>query len=127
LDAAVSLAKWNLATGTDAIERLASDDDPIVRRKTAQAIGKLGNTALLPVLIRQLDDAQDIRRAALISLKALTGADTPPTDNDVHTASLDTAAGGGSKANSIAPTDPASTTLLEQANRWKHWYANQSR
>ena len=127
LDAAVSLAKWNLASGTDALERLASDDDPVVRRKTAQAIGKLGNTALLPVLIRQLDNAQDIRRAALISLKALTGSDNPPsTDDAVHPASFDSSI-PSTDTQSVAPTDTASATLVLQANRWKHWYANQNR
>jgi HEAT repeat protein len=121
LDAAVSLARWNAPSGTAALERLAVDDDPAIRRKTAHAIGKLANSALLPVLIKLLDDQQDIRRAAIESLQGLTGSKSPPDDGGVHPASFNGTADGSQSDSG----DTTSATLLQQAQLWKEWYKRQ--
>ena len=115
LDAAITLARWNTESGRAALERLSSDDDLQLRRKTAQAIGKLGDAALIPTLIEMLDDQQDIRRAALISLHSITGQKTP------------TESGSGVKPASYAAASDSDTslTLSEQAQRWKEWYQRQ--
>jgi HEAT repeat protein len=131
LDAAVALARWNLESGRAALERLAADDDPNIRRKTAQAIGKLGdgnfdpnsfsniqtgNNVLVSTLITLLDDQQDIRRAALQSLHSLTSSSDPPNPSGPRQASYDAASDAG------AAGQP---TLAEQAARWKQWYSRQ--
>jgi HEAT repeat protein len=122
LDAAVSLSRWKLESGWAALERLAADDDPQIRRKTAQVIGKLdggglSDNPLLPTLVKLLDDQQDVRRAALLSLRSLSGAGNPP------------AASGSQPAAYEAPVDAGesgSATLDEQVQRWKQWYSRQN-
>ncbi|HEY2883146.1 MAG TPA: HEAT repeat domain-containing protein [Pirellulales bacterium] len=120
IDAAMALARWNLESGRAALERLAEDDDPQVRRTTAQVIGKLNDSAMLPTLVKLLDDQQDIRRASLLSLKSITGSENPPGDNSsaggIQQASLNATAG------SNAAGSDGSTTLADQARRWKEWF-----
>jgi HEAT repeat protein len=118
LDAALALARWHVESGRAALERMAADDDPQLRRKTVQAIGKLGDPVLIATLIKQLDDQQDVRRAALISLCTLTGQDTSP-NSTVGVQSASYAAPGDSEG--------SSATLAEQAEKWKDWYTRQNR
>ncbi len=118
LEAAIVLVRWNHEAGRAALERMVSDDDPQLRRKTAQAIGKLGDPALTPTLIKLLDDQQDIRRAALVSLRSLVGSDPPGISaSGVQPASYAAA----------SDADGSSATLAEQAERWKQWYSRQNR
>ncbi len=118
LDAAIVLVRWNVDSGRAALERMASDDDPQLRRKTAQAIAKVADPALTPTLIKLLDDQQDIRRAALQSLRSLTGQDSPSdSTSEVRPASY-----SGSDN-----TDVRASTLAEQAEKWKEWYRRQNR
>ncbi len=113
LDAATALARWKLDSGRAALERLAADGDPKIRRATAQAIGALGNADLLPTLIKLLDDQQDVRRAALLSLRDITGSANPPRDSGVQPAAAQSAA---------EHTDESTIPLADQAQRWKQWY-----
>jgi HEAT repeat protein len=122
LDAAISLARWKLASGQAALQRLAADDDPQIRRKTAQAIGKLetGNLAdssYLPTLMTLLDDQQDVRRAALQSLLSIAGTDNPPDATGARPAAYE---------GPVAADGDAQSTLSEQAQRWKQWYSRQN-
>jgi HEAT repeat protein len=116
LAAAMALARWKLDSGAAALERLAADGDPKIRRSTAQAIGTIGASELVPTLIKLLDDQQDIRRAALVSLHSITGLANPPRDSGVRLASSQTAADH---------TDESPAPLAEQAQRWKEWYRTQ--
>ncbi len=98
LEAAISLSRLQVPSGVAALERLALDPDAEVRRRTALAIGELGDPALLPSLIPQLDDQPAVRKAALTSLAQLVGA------------------GGG-------PADiPANAADAERARLWRNWY-----
>jgi HEAT repeat protein len=117
LDAALALARWHVESGRAGLERMAADDDPQLRRKTVQAIGKLGDPALIATLIKLLDDQQDVRRAALVSLRSLTGQEMPPNTAGVQPASY--ASPGDSEV--------SSATLAQQAEKWKEWYARQNR
>ena len=92
---------------------MAADGDPKIRRATAQAIGALGDAELLPTLIKLLDDQQDVRRAALLSLRNITGSANPPRDSGVQPAAAQSAA---------EHTDESPIPLAEQAQRWKQWY-----
>jgi hypothetical protein len=115
LDAAVTLARWKAESGREALERLAADGDSRIRRQAAMAIGRLGDSSLLPALISLLDDQQDIRRAALQSLRSLTGSDEPPGNTGERQASY----------TATENADQASKPLAEQAQRWKDWYQRQ--
>jgi HEAT repeat protein len=113
LDVATALVHWKLDSGRAALERLAADGDPKIRRSAAQAIGTLGATEMLPTLIKLLDDQQDVRRAALASLHSITGSANPPHDSGVRLAS---------SASASEHTDESPAPLAEQAQRWKEWY-----
>jgi HEAT repeat protein len=116
LDAAVALSRWKVESGRAALERLAVDGDPKIRRTTAQAIGALGETEMIPTLIKMLDDQQDIRRAALLGLRSITGSNTSPMESAVRQAGLQAP---------VDRPDEISAPLVEQAQRWKEWYRTQ--
>jgi HEAT repeat protein len=84
------------------LERLAYSRDPIVRAKTAQAMGEFPDKAFTATLIRLLNDNQTVARAALISLPKVAGEDVAQAPGQA----------------------PATTT--EQMLRWKHWYERQT-
>jgi HEAT repeat protein len=112
LDAATCLTRWKCSSGPAALERLAADEDPSLRRKTALAISKTDEPQLTGVLVKLLDDQQDVRRAALVALRTLTGSETPPAANGVQPAAFSATTDGG----------PLDSTLGEQAEQWKQWY-----
>jgi len=62
--AAISLARLHVPSGVAALERLALDPDLDVRRRTALAIGELGDPALLPSLVPLLDETPATASAA---------------------------------------------------------------
>jgi HEAT repeat protein len=102
LEAALALTRLGDASGKPALERLAYSRDPIVRAKTAQAMGEFPDAAFTATLIRLLSDNQTVARAALISLPKVVGEDV-------------------AQAPGQAPP-----TTTEQMLRWKHWYERQT-
>jgi len=101
LEAARSLHRLGDPSGTEALRRLAQSDDPAVRREVARAIGERPEPTLLPVLVGMLDDDVSVRRAAVASLEAIAGEESPP-----------------------ASDGPASGTG-GQVERWKRWAQKQ--
>jgi HEAT repeat protein len=97
VDVAESLARLRKPAGCAALERLAHDPDPGVRRRAAMAMGQEPDVSFVPALIAMLDDRSDIRRAALTSLPRVTGKQPQ------------------------AAEDPQSDAL-----RWKQWYQAQA-
>lgn len=86
LEAAVALVRLGDRSGVAALERLAYNDDPTIRRQVATAMGDSGDRSLAPALIRLLDDHLSVRRAALEALPKVVGRDVagdagqPPAD-----------------------------------------------
>lgn len=101
--AAMTLAKLGYDSGHDALDRLAHDTDPTVRRLAAEAMGKTKQRRYLGTLVRLLDDQLGVRRAALASLTEIVGQDIGRTGEE------------------------ASPALADQVVRWKSWYARQRR
>jgi HEAT repeat protein len=87
------------ASGQAALERLTRDADPAIRRQAAVALGRAGDPAALPALMRLLDDQGGVREAALASLAQIAGKDVARPD----------------------PTEPPANSL-EQVRRWRAWY-----
>ena len=100
VEVARSLAHFGTASGIAALERLAFDPDPKVRRAAAAAMGESPDPSFVPTLIHLLDDRLEIRRAALCSLPRVAGHDAP--------------------AAASPPTNPLSPDSL--AHRWKEWF-----
>jgi len=100
-EAARSLHRLGDASGTEALRRLAQSDDPTVRHGVARAIGERPDPTLLPVLVAMLDDDVSVRRAAVESLEAIAGGQSP-----------------------ASPDGPAAGTG-EQVERWKRWARQQ--
>jgi HEAT repeat protein len=85
--------------GTAAMERLTYSSDEKIRYRVASGIGSLGQSSLLPLLIRMLDDSRPgIRRAALAALAKLAGQDISDS------------------------TDGLSVSTEQRIERWKQWY-----
>jgi HEAT repeat protein len=101
LEAARSLHRLGDPSGTEALRRFAQSDDPAVRREVARAIGERPEPTLFPVLVGMLDDHVSVRRAAVQSLEAIAGEESPP-----------------------APDGPAPGSS-EQVERWKRWAQKQ--
>ena len=75
LEAALALTRLGDPSGKPALERLAYSRDPVVRAKTAQAMGDFPDPAFTATLIHLLNDNQTVARAALISLPKVVGED----------------------------------------------------
>ena len=75
LEAAVSLARIKAPSGRVALERLARDEDAEMRRRTADAMGRLADPAYTACLVALLDDRSEARRAALENLPRVVGHD----------------------------------------------------
>jgi HEAT repeat protein len=103
VEVAKALAHVGAKSGMAALERLAFDADPQVRRRTAIAMGELPDPSFMSALIHLLDDRPEIRQAALASLPRVAGTEIPAAE---------TAANGGA---------PAS-----EADRWKEWFHRQT-
>ena len=99
---AATLARFGAPAGLPALERLAHDTDPKIRRQVAAVMGGLGNSAFTFTLIELLDDELGVRVAALSSLTQITGQDF-----------------------SKQPGEPAAG-LSDQVTRWKRWWQTQS-
>ncbi len=97
VDVAESLARLQKPMGVAALERLAYDPDPGVRRRAATAMGQTPDASFVPALIAMLDDRSDIRRAALTSLPQVTGKQPQGTEDS-----------------------------QSDALRWKQWYQSQA-
>jgi len=80
---------------------------PCVARP-ALAISKTDEPQLTGVLVKLLDDQQDVRRAALIGLRTMTGSETPPAANGVQPAAFSASTDSG-----------VDGTLGEQAEQWE--------
>ncbi|MGD0516991.1 MAG: HEAT repeat domain-containing protein [Thermoguttaceae bacterium] len=102
LEAALALTRLGDSSGKPALERLAYSRDPIVRAKTAQAMGDFPDETFTATLIRLLNDNQTVARAALNSLPKVVGQDV------------------------AQPPGQAPPTTSEQILRWKHWYERQT-
>ena len=93
------MARLGDAAGAPALERLTYSSDPLVRARTAQAMGELGNAVFTAPLVRMLDDHHGtVSRAALLSLPKVAGCDVAQA----------------------ADGSPVGTA--EQIRRWKKWY-----
>jgi HEAT repeat protein len=104
LEAAAALCQMGYEEGIAALERLTRDDDPTIRRQTALRLGRLGDPALLPLLIPLLDDHQQgVDQAALESLPKLVGRDVSDHGDD-----------------EVPPPTPS-----ERISRWKAWWRQQ--
>ncbi len=106
VEAATSLCKAGSHAGAAAISRLSYDADPAIRQQVAESIGSLGDRQFLSILIRFLDDARSVQRAALIALPKVVGTD-------------ETLAASGDSG-----TPPTTT---QQIAAWKAWHEEQSR
>jgi HEAT repeat protein len=103
VEAAKTLAHTGARSGIAALERLAFDADPRVRRRAAVAMGEEPEPSFVPDLIHLLDDRPEIRRAALDSLPHVADADVP-----------------ASKPSAIASTEAS------DIERWKEWFRRQT-
>lgn len=104
LEAAVSLARLGAEAGFVALERFSYEGDSYLRRETAQAMGVLADQRFLPALIRLTNDRDSVRRAAILALRSVAGADVAATPG------------------------PGELSLEEQARRWQAWWqARESR
>jgi HEAT repeat protein len=105
LAVAETLTKRGYPSGPAALERLAYDGDPQIRRQVAekmgQKMGRLSRRTFVATLVRLLDDRHDVRKMALASLQKIV-----PQEIDV------------------AP-DGSTRTFDQQISRWKRWYADQ--
>jgi len=97
--AAQALHSNGLPQGAAALERLAHDDDPEIRRRAAAVMGTTGDAVFLPTLVGLLDDTLGVRQAAVESLVKLVGSDV-----------------------SIRPGEPL-PSLADRAAAWKSWYS----
>lgn len=100
VEAAASLCKAGMHAGEAAISRLSYDPDPQVRMQVAEVIGELSDEQFIPILIRFLDDARSVQRAALLALPKIAGRDIAAT---------------ATAANGTPPT------IAEQVAAWKSW------
>jgi HEAT repeat protein len=107
VEAAAALAHVGADSGSAALERLAFDPDPKVRRAAAVAMGEVPDKLFLPDLIRLLDDRPEIRRAALTSLPRVAGDD---------------AARCVSASDSSEKSVALSSSATEESQRWKEWF-----
>jgi HEAT repeat protein len=107
VEVAAALAHLGADSGNAALERLAFDPDPKVRRAAAVAMGEVPDKSFLPDLIRLLDDRPEIRRAALTSLPRVVGEDA-----------------GRSASASEPPGNPValSPSTADESQRWKEWF-----
>jgi HEAT repeat protein len=88
-----------IPSGTAALERLAREGDPELRRKAVALMGESGDQVFLPTLIALVDDGNlGVRKTTVDSLVALVGTDV-----------------------SRKP-DEALPALSERAARWRTWY-----
>ncbi len=104
--AAASLCKAGMHSGAAALSRLSYDSDPAIRQQVAEAIGELGDRQHLSILMRFLDDARNVQRAALLALPKVVGVDE----------SLRAPSSNG-----------APPTTTEQIATWKAWYERENR
>lgn len=88
-----------LPQGAAALERLAHDHDPEIRRRAAAVMGTTGDAVFLPTLVGLLDDTLGVRQAAVESLVKLVGSDV-----------------------SVRPGEPL-PSLADRAAAWKAWYS----
>jgi HEAT repeat protein len=102
LEAALALTRLGDPSGKPALERLSYSRDPLVRAKTAKAMGDFPDSAFTEVLIRFLNDNLTVAKAALNSLPKVVGEDIAQAPGQA----------------------PATTT--EQILRWKHWHERKS-
>ncbi len=75
LEVATSLARLGAPEGPAALERLSLDADGEVCRRSAVAMGQLGDQHYVPLLVELLGAPVDVQNAALASLTQLTGED----------------------------------------------------
>ncbi len=98
LDAAVALCRLGSMAGPAALERLAHDQDPEIRRRTAGFLGELGDPASLALLITMLDDRLGVEQVALASLEQIVGRDV------------------------AAVSDGSPPSLADRIDAWKRWW-----
>ncbi|MBN8628777.1 MAG: HEAT repeat domain-containing protein, partial [Planctomycetes bacterium] len=90
------------ASGGAALERLAHDIDPEIRRRAAAAMAETGDRAFLPTLVALLNDPTlGVRKTTVDALVALNGTDI-----------------------SVKAGEPL-PSLSERIRRWQAWYENQ--
>lgn len=97
--AAQTLHANGLPQGAAALERLAHDDDPEIRRRAAAVMGTTGDAVFIPTLVGLLDDTLGVRQAAVESLVKLVGRDV-----------------------SLQPGEPL-PSLADRAAAWKAWHS----
>ena len=100
VEAAASLCKAGMHAGEAAISRLSYDPDPQIRMQVADAIGELADEQFIPILIRFLDDARSVQRAALLALPKVAGQDLAAANTG---------------------TDGTPPTIAQQVAAWKTW------
>ena len=100
VEAAAALCKAGMHAGEAAISRLSYDPDPQIRMQVAEAIGELADEQFIPILIRFLDDARSVQRAALLALPKVTGRDMAAANTG---------------------TDGTPPTIAQQVAAWKTW------
>ncbi len=100
VEAAASLCKAGMHAGEAAIARLSYDPDPKVRMQVAEVIGELSEEQFIPILIRFLDDARSVQRAALLALPKVAGRDV---------------------AAAATASDGTPPTIAQQVAAWKAW------
>lgn len=97
LTIAQSLVRLGAPSGSLALERLARDADPEIRRQTAAVMGDLADPAYVDSLVALLDDSLGVQVVALESLPKVVGRDVAQE-----------------------PGNPATNTL-DRISRWKRW------
>jgi HEAT repeat protein len=107
VEVAAALAHLGADSGNAALERLAFDPDPKVRRAAAIAMGEVPDKSFLPDLIRLLDDRPEIRQAALASLPRVAGED---------------AGRSASASDSSEKSVTFSPSAADESQRWKEWF-----
>lgn len=86
-------------SGTAALERLAREGDPELRRRAVALMGESGDQVFLPTLIALVDDSNlGVRKTTVDALVALVGTDV-----------------------ARKPDEPL-PALSERAARWRAWY-----
>ena len=96
---AESLARLGSEKGPAALQRLALDNDPAVRRQSALIMGQLRDPEFTPQLVQLLDDQGGVSQAALVSLAQIAGRDVTRSND---------------------PGEPPPSTA-EVIQRWKEW------